>query len=240
MPPLERRPLAAAMALLFSSISPVAAQSVPDATAQQAHEPSLPEVKVESAPEAPNFRTDTTRSGTRTETPLRDVPQFINIVPQPLIRSQNATTLQDALRNIPGILYRRPKAARNPTKSFICAASRSTRTSSSTASAISANTTATSSPPNRSKCSRDRRRSCSAAARPAGSINQTSKVANRLDLREIAVTLGSFDQKRATFDLNLKSTGTRAPSVSSAWERSPEATAFPRTWRKSASLQATG
>ena len=45
--------------------------------------------------EAPDtgFRTDTTRSATRTETPLRDIPQFINIVPQALIRSQNATTL---------------------------------------------------------------------------------------------------------------------------------------------------
>ena len=107
MPPLERRPLAAAIALLFSSISPVAAQSVPDATAQQANEPSLPEVKVKAAPEEPGFRTDVIRTGTRTETPLRDIPQIINVVPQSLIRSQNATTLQDALRNVPGISYAR-------------------------------------------------------------------------------------------------------------------------------------
>src|SRR4029434_3224772 len=35
----------------------------------------------------------------------RDIPQCINTVPQSLIRSQNATTLQDALRNVPGISY---------------------------------------------------------------------------------------------------------------------------------------
>ena len=37
-----------------------------------------------------------------------------------------------------------------------------------------------------------------------GLVNQTSKLANRQELREIAVTLGSYEQKRATFDLNLK------------------------------------
>ena len=42
---------------------------------------------------------------TRTETPLRDIPQFINEIPQQLIRSQGATTIQEALRNAPGISY---------------------------------------------------------------------------------------------------------------------------------------
>ena len=67
-------------------------------------ETTLPEVRVQDAPET-GFRTDTTRGPTRTETPLRDIPQVINSVPQALIRSQNATTLTDALRNVPGISY---------------------------------------------------------------------------------------------------------------------------------------
>src|SRR5688572_3438626 len=96
MPQFERRPLAAAMALLFSAPIVASAQST---------ERALPEVKVESVPENTNFRTDTTRGATRTETPLRDIPQFMNVVPQSLIRSQNAVTLQDALRNVPGISY---------------------------------------------------------------------------------------------------------------------------------------
>ena len=89
-------------ALGFASLSLFGAEG---GTAGQAPPtPTLPEVRVEDAPDT-GFRTDTTRSGTRTETPLRDIPQFINIVPQALIRSQNATTLQDALRNVPGISY---------------------------------------------------------------------------------------------------------------------------------------
>ena len=67
-------------------------------------EPTLPEVRVQESPDT-GFRVDTTRGATRTDTPLRDIPQTINIVPQSLIRSQGATTLQQALRNVPGISY---------------------------------------------------------------------------------------------------------------------------------------
>jgi catecholate siderophore receptor len=35
--------------------------------------------------------------------PLRDIPQTITVVPQAVIQEQNATTLRDVLRNIPGI-----------------------------------------------------------------------------------------------------------------------------------------
>ena len=119
MPQFERRPLAVAIALVFSCPGWVAAQSEPVVVAQSTPStpppstpapstpaPStLPEVKAQATPDDMNFRTDATRSSTRTETPLRDIPQFINIVPQSLIRSQNATTLQDALRNVPGISY---------------------------------------------------------------------------------------------------------------------------------------
>jgi len=35
--------------------------------------------------------------------PLRDIPQTISVIPQAVIQEQNATTLRDVLRNIPGI-----------------------------------------------------------------------------------------------------------------------------------------
>ena len=35
--------------------------------------------------------------------PLRDVPQTITVIPPGLIQEQNATTLRDVLRNVPGI-----------------------------------------------------------------------------------------------------------------------------------------
>src|SRR5262245_11120267 len=73
------------------------------AATQAQSEATLPEVKVRDQQE--DFRTQSTRGPTRTETPLRDIPQFVNEVPQALIRSQGATTLQQAVRNVPGISY---------------------------------------------------------------------------------------------------------------------------------------
>jgi catecholate siderophore receptor len=66
--------------------------------------PVLPEVKVTGTGDE-GYRTETSSTATRTDTPLRDIPQFINIVPQEVMREQNAASLQDALRNVPGITY---------------------------------------------------------------------------------------------------------------------------------------
>jgi catecholate siderophore receptor len=95
----KRRPLAAAILVAFST---------PEwALAQAQREQTLPEVRVQGAQEG--FRTESTGTATRTETPLRDIPQFINTVPQDVIRSQGATSLGDALRNVPGISYAAPE-----------------------------------------------------------------------------------------------------------------------------------
>ena len=61
----ERRPLAAAIALLFTSPTWVAAQTAPAVVAQSAPSalPTLPEVKAQATPEEPTFRTDSTRRG---------------------------------------------------------------------------------------------------------------------------------------------------------------------------------
>ena len=42
--------------------------------------------------------------GTRTDTPTRDVPQSIQVVPQEVIEDQQVNNVTDALRNVPGIL----------------------------------------------------------------------------------------------------------------------------------------
>lgn len=96
----KRRPLAAAILVAFSAPEWALAQA-------QQREQTLPEVRVQGAQEG--FRTESTGTATRTETPLRDIPQFINTVPQEVIRSQGATTLGDALRNVPGISYAAPE-----------------------------------------------------------------------------------------------------------------------------------
>lgn len=45
-------------------------------------------------------------TGTRTDTPLRDIPQSIQVVPQEVIRDQQVTRLDEALRNVSGVIFR--------------------------------------------------------------------------------------------------------------------------------------
>jgi len=44
-------------------------------------------------------------SATRTDTPLRDIPQSIQVVPQQVIRDQQVTSLNEALRNVSGVTF---------------------------------------------------------------------------------------------------------------------------------------
>jgi len=54
--------------------------------------------------EQDSYRVPNSSVGTRTATPLRDVPQSIQIVPQEVLRDQNVTTFNEAVRNVPGIM----------------------------------------------------------------------------------------------------------------------------------------
>jgi iron complex outermembrane receptor protein len=49
------------------------------------------------------YRVPDTSVGTRTDTPLRDIPQSIQVVLQQVLRDQQVTRLDDALRNVPGV-----------------------------------------------------------------------------------------------------------------------------------------
>ncbi|MDZ4877056.1 MAG: Vitamin B12 transporter BtuB [Chroococcidiopsis cubana SAG 39.79] len=49
------------------------------------------------------YRVPNSSTGTRTDTPLRDIPQSIQVVPQEVLRDQQVTRLEDALRNVPGV-----------------------------------------------------------------------------------------------------------------------------------------
>lgn len=49
------------------------------------------------------YKTGLTRSSTRTETPLIDVPQSISVVTQDQIRDQNISDLQSAMQYVPGV-----------------------------------------------------------------------------------------------------------------------------------------
>ena len=87
------RPIRAAAILMFSGSS--LAQQQPT---------MLPAVTVTAPPER-GYKTESTSTALGVETPLRDIPQFINTVPEPVIRQQAITSLQEALRNVPGITF---------------------------------------------------------------------------------------------------------------------------------------
>ncbi|CDG84106.1 TonB-dependent receptor [Janthinobacterium agaricidamnosum] len=64
----------------------------------------MPTVQVTGAKDGNDgYAARSSASGTKTEMALRDVPQTINVVPAAVIRDQHATSLQDIMKNIPGV-----------------------------------------------------------------------------------------------------------------------------------------
>lgn len=51
------------------------------------------------------YKPTTTVSATKTEAPLRDVPQTVNVVTAQVMQDQHATSVQDALKNVPGVSF---------------------------------------------------------------------------------------------------------------------------------------
>jgi iron complex outermembrane receptor protein len=54
--------------------------------------------------ERDGYRIPTASTGTKTDTPLRDVPQAIQVIPQQVLQDQQVKRLNDALRNAPGVI----------------------------------------------------------------------------------------------------------------------------------------
>jgi hypothetical protein len=100
---------------------------------------------------------------------VQDTPQAVTVVPGEVIRQQQATTLEQALRNVPA-LHSAPARATvaSTATSSASAAFRPRTTSTSTACATSASTPATASTSVTSSSSRDRHPRPSASAPRAG------------------------------------------------------------------------
>lgn len=87
--------LSACVLLAFNSPSALSAEI-------EGASPELPQVQVEAEPDrgyAPVFSS----SATKSNAPLRDVPQTVNVITKALIQDQAARSLQDVLRNVPGV-----------------------------------------------------------------------------------------------------------------------------------------
>ncbi|MFV0675909.1 TonB-dependent receptor [Variovorax sp. tm] len=97
--PLRRLSLLAGAALASLS-GAVLAQSA----AQESPSSTLKEVTV-TAEDDKGYAPAATSTATKGSAPLRDVPQAVNVLSGQLLRDQGATSMQDALRNAPGVSF---------------------------------------------------------------------------------------------------------------------------------------
>ncbi|HET7095753.1 MAG TPA: TonB-dependent siderophore receptor [Casimicrobiaceae bacterium] len=90
------RPLGAAM---FAGV----ALAPLDTLGQAQAEATLPEVKVRETTRSDDYGSAVSTIGGGIPTPIRDIPQSVTVVNSALMQAQGATSLADALRNVPGI-----------------------------------------------------------------------------------------------------------------------------------------
>jgi iron complex outermembrane recepter protein len=74
----------------------------PKATVQNEADEEI-EIVVTGEREEDNYTVPNANVGTRTDTPIKDVPQSIQVIPQQVIKDQGETDFNDALRNVSGI-----------------------------------------------------------------------------------------------------------------------------------------
>jgi catecholate siderophore receptor len=95
--PHALQPLAAAV--LATLCGAALAQGTPLANAPK----TLGEVTVQSSSGDDGYSPAASSTATKGSAPLRDVPQAVNVVPGQLLRDQGARSMEDALRNVPGV-----------------------------------------------------------------------------------------------------------------------------------------
>lgn len=98
--------LSATVGLALTSLGTVATAHAADAVpaATPSDDKGLKEVVVKATREAPEYKPESVSSAKFTQ-PLLDIPQSITVVPKEVLTQQNAQSLQDILKNVPGITF---------------------------------------------------------------------------------------------------------------------------------------
>lgn len=102
------RPHHAAFLLALTAMGAQAADTAAEATTEAPTDTAtmLPEVTVKAVTETgTRYQPLTSKTAVRVEAALRDIPQTVNVIPEALLRDQGARSLQDALRNVPGVSF---------------------------------------------------------------------------------------------------------------------------------------
>ncbi len=109
MPGFEKTPIALAVVAIFCS-APALAQTQSDQT--------LPEVKVQGQAERADgpvegYRATRSSTATKTDTPLKEVPASISVVPEQLMKDQAMQSMGDVFRYVPGVLMHQGEGNRD-------------------------------------------------------------------------------------------------------------------------------
>lgn len=229
-PALLHRPLALALALVCGSVLPVAfapamaapaaatsaaMSDTPDAAPDDAP-PELDSVEVTGFP-AKGYRAQRSSTATKTDTPLRNIPQAISVVTRDEIRDLAVQSMAEASRYVPGVSFAQGEGNRDTAV---------IRGSSSTADfyidgirddvqyfrdLYNIDRVEVLKGPNAMIFGR---------GGSGGVINRVSKVAEWNDAREVGLTLGSWNDRRFTGDVNQAVSEQLALRLNGVYERS--------------------
>lgn len=87
------------MTWLFTPLHAVAQ----DSAGGQGKSAALPEIKITTGRVRPGTLEDVARTGSKTDTPLRDIPASIAVVPASVLQEQGVIEMNDAMRNVSSV-----------------------------------------------------------------------------------------------------------------------------------------
>jgi iron complex outermembrane recepter protein len=86
-----------------ASVAPPQTQATPTPEPEQPSAATDQSIELVVTGEQDSYRVTNAATATKTDTPLRDIPQSIQVIPRQVIEDQRATQLNEALRNVSGV-----------------------------------------------------------------------------------------------------------------------------------------
>lgn len=105
--PFHRRAIARAAACLL------AAGSTLDVVAADPPDLQLPEIRVEGSAGDRRYRPGSATTATKTDTPLKEIPASLTVVPAQLIKDASLLSMGDLLRYVPGVMMHQGEGNRD-------------------------------------------------------------------------------------------------------------------------------
>jgi len=167
--------------------------------------------------EVDGYKAGTSRSSTRTETPLLDTPQSVSVVTQDQIRDQNITSVGEAIRYVPGITLHQGENNRDQviirgnssSADFFIDGARDDVQYFRDLYNI-----------DRVEVLKGPNAMAFGRGGSGGLINRVSKTANGERVRQLVVSGGSFDNRRVAADIGDKLDDTTSLRVNTMYEKS--------------------